>query len=99
MDDLTEGELLKVDLTPTMVGGTASGEHEENGFKLNWTATDTGITEHCTFSFPFPDKTGIPYGLWGEIWTNFGHHWRFDYNEGVEGNCFWMVGGTFRLVR
>ena len=72
MDDLTEGELIKADLTPTMVGGTATGEHEAKGFKLTWTATDTGISPLCTFSFPFPDKTGIPYNMHGEIWTNWG---------------------------
>ena len=99
IDDLSDDELIKVDLTPAIMGGSATGYHEEKGFKFTWTAKDTGETPICGFTFPFPDKTGIPFSMHGEIRTNDGHKWRFDYNEGVTGDCFWMSGGTFRLLQ
>jgi len=99
MDDLTDGELIKINLTPTMVGGTYSGEHEEAGFKFSYTATENGSTELCTFGNPFPDKTIIPETMHGELVSADGSHtWRFHYNDGVIGDCFWMSGGTFRLL-
>ena len=100
MDVLTDGELIKIDLTPVMVGGIYHGEHEEKGFKFSYTATDIGISPLCSFTFPFPDKTGIPYQMHAEIEVRDGtHKWRFDYNEGVSGDCYWMSGGIFRLLQ
>lgn len=71
-----------------MVGGTATGEHEENGYKLSWTATDTGANTFCSISYPFSDNYGIGR-MHAEIETSDGQKLTlFEKNEGIIASCF-----------
>jgi len=38
IDNLSEGDLIKANLTPKMVNGSASGEIDTNGFKFTYEA-------------------------------------------------------------
>ena len=53
MDVLQDGDQIRINLTPAMPDLATTGEHDENGFKLSWSATDTGAEGTCTFSNPF----------------------------------------------
>ena len=75
-------------MTPTMVGGTATGEHEENGYKLSWTATDTGANTFCSISYPFANNSGFGR-MHAEIETSDGQKLTlFEKNEGIIASCF-----------
>ena len=49
MDSLTDGETIKVNLTPTNVGGTSEGTESANGYTIDWTVQDFGSDPSCTF--------------------------------------------------
>lgn len=82
-----------------MVGGTATGEHEENGYKLSWTATDTGANTFCSISYPpFSDNSGIFNKMHAEIETSDGQKLTlFEKKEGIIDSCFKLSGGILRI--
>ena len=49
MDSLTDGETIKVNLTPTNVSGTSEGTVSANGYTIDWTVQDMGSDPSCTF--------------------------------------------------
>ena len=53
MDTLTDGETIKVNLTPTNTGGTSEGTESDNGYTIDWSVQDTGDDPECTFLVSF----------------------------------------------
>ena len=97
-DSLADGETIKVNLTPTNVGGMSSGTEAANGYSIDWTVQDMGTDAECTFQVDFgPTPTAE---------NNFADYLVYLYDSQgnqvakvtndrtINTNCYQMSGGT-----
>ena len=98
MDSLTDGETIKVNLTPTNVSGTSEGTESANGYTIDWTVQDMGSDPSCTFQVDFgPSPTGednfADYLVY--LYDSQGNQVAKVTNDRtINTSCYQMSGGT-----
>ena len=96
-DSFTAGETIKVNLTPTLVGGSASGSEDQNGYTLDWTVTDTGASADCSYDVTFASDNGEK--VYVELVTGEGNDTRLQEGKAITDPCYWMSGGSVRVMK
>ena len=103
MDSLSDGETIKINLTPKIPGGVSMTETVEssdgrNHYSLSYQVTDVGESTECNF---IATKSISKSDIYLELQTATESE---KYRLGTDGEaktmeCFWAQGGNARLMK
>ena len=80
-----------------MPDDTVTDSKVENGYKLDWTIEDQGQQADCSFDVSFTDNSSKVYA---ELVSGNGDNsFRLSSNKTKTMPCFWMSGGSVRLMK
>ena len=104
MDSLSDGETIKINLTPKIPGGVTFTDSVDsvdsssrNVYSLSFQATDIGESTECSFSVT---KNISKSSIYLELQTaTESEKYRLPNEQGVTKECFWAQGGNARLMK
>ena len=101
--DLFQGEKVKIAMTPALEEGIFASTHSSQGYTMNYIVSDMGQTPECRFSLSmtgdFTSVNGDDDEVYVELVTVQGKSKKISADETLFEPCFYMTGGSARLMR